>query len=349
MRRLAAISPVLTTVLWVLAAVSSKTLVLAEPIAQPPAPHILFSPEIADLLSHPSFLEPVVLSIKSRSLPHRSAELLRPQMMAESAPVDTELQQIQDRLREIQQPQKPPVEFGGLTLGSPGLSVANPTGFGADGGSGAKGVSLFSSGSFQQRTRFSKPDKSDGGIGFGLGFGDAAKAVGAEVSYTVASFGGSRDFGAGGLNFKIHHRINEDLSVAIGGNGVFTTDKSVDFGGSYYGAVTKIVRTRPSLCKPFSRVALNGGLGNGQFRTQDDIVKDQNTVGFFGGVAVRVFCPVSILVEWTGQDLATGLSLAPPLPTRKVKFAITPAIRDIVGAGDGPRFIISAGISFQLP
>ena len=86
-------------------------------------------------------------------------------------------------------------------------------------------------------------------------------------------------------------------------------------------------------------------MGNGRFRSEDDILNDDDTLGVFGSVAFRVARPVSAIVEWTGQDLAMGLSI---VPIRNVPWVITPAVRDIAGAGDGARFVIGTGISFQF-
>ncbi|MEM9485325.1 MAG: hypothetical protein AAGA83_16760, partial [Cyanobacteria bacterium P01_F01_bin.116] len=156
---------------------------------------------------------------------------------------------------------------------------------------------------------------------------------------------GSRDFGAGGFNVKLHRRLAEDWSVALGWEGIITTDSPVDFKDSIYGSVSHLIRTRDSIEQPFSRVALTAGVGSGRFRTEDDVLDDRDTVGVFGSVAVRVAEPVSAIVEWTGQDLAAGLSV---VPFKDLPIVLLPAVRDITGAGDGARFVMGAGVSFKL-
>ncbi|MEM6253242.1 MAG: hypothetical protein AAF821_09990 [Cyanobacteria bacterium P01_D01_bin.156] len=220
---------------------------------------------------------------------------------------------------------------------SPSVTISNPSGFGADNRTAFIGVG------YQERTRFA--NKDDGGLVVGVGLGDARDNVGVQLSYTVASFGGSRDFGAGGFNAKLHKRLAEDWSVALGWEGFITTADVVDFEDSIYGSVSHIIRTRDSITQPFSRVALTAGVGNGRFRTEDDVFDDRDSIGVFGSVAVRVDEPVSAIVEWTGQDLAVGLSIT---PFKDVPLVILPAVRDIAGAGDGGRFVMGAGFSFRF-
>lgn len=219
---------------------------------------------------------------------------------------------------------------------SPAITISNPSGFGADNFTGFVGVG------YQERTRFGNND--DGGLVVGLGLGDARENVGVQLSYTVASFGGSREFGTGGFNAKIHKRLADEWSVALGWEG-FATTGFVDFEDSIYGSVSHLVRTRESINKPFSRIALTAGVGSGRFRTEDDVFDDRDTVGVFGSAAVRVAEPVSAIVEWTGQDLAVGLSI---VPFKDIPIVLLPAVRDITGAGDGSRFVMGAGISFEL-
>lgn len=238
----------------------------------------------------------------------------------------SDLQREQDRLDRLSRQS--------VDRSAPAFTIANPSGFGVD-----NWTSFFGA-SFQSQTRYG--NESDGGLVFGIGMGDAREAVGVELSYTVASFGGSRDFGTGGLNLRIHRQFSEDFAGAIGWNGIATTGE-VDFQDSIYGVLTKILTLDEDINDPFSRIALTFGIGNGMFRSEEDATNDNDTVGVFGSVAIRIAEPVSLITEWTGQDLAIGLSIA---PFRDRNFVITPAIRDITGAGDEARFVLGTGFSF---
>ena len=242
-----------------------------------------------------------------------------------------EVEGLQSQLRDLKN-----VKNEGDFQASPALSIVIPTGFGADNNTG------FISGTFQSRTRYG--NVSDGGLGIGVGLGDARKAVGVELSYTAASFGGSRDFGAGGFNVKVHRQLADDLSVAAGWNGFLNLGGRNDFENSVYGSATKIFRTRDDINLPFSRVAVTAGIGNGQFRSESAVTDGSNGVNVFGNVAVRVAQPVSLIAEWSGQDLGVGVSVA---PFKNIPLVITPALRDIAGAGDGARFVLGAGMAFK--
>jgi hypothetical protein len=181
-----------------------------------------------------------------------------------------------------------------------------------------------------------------------------------ELSYSINSFGSSQAFGSGAFNAKVHKRLSEDTSVAIGWNQF----ASVNFGSgrngnissdfpknSYYASATKIFRTCEDINQPFCRVAVTAGVGGGVFLPFDTIRdavrdgRDATGLNVFGSVGVRIARPVSAVVEWTGQDLAAGLSIA---PFENFPLVISPAVRDITGAGDGARFILGAGVAFNF-
>ncbi|MEO0928751.1 MAG: hypothetical protein AAFY63_23175, partial [Cyanobacteria bacterium J06643_13] len=75
----------------------------------------------------------------------------------------------------------------------------------------------------------------------------------------------------------------------------------------------------------------------------DDINNDNESVNVFGSLALRVVRPVSFVAEWSGQDLGMGVSVS---PFRTVPLTVNLSARDIVGAGDGARFVVGVGSSF---
>lgn len=226
-------------------------------------------------------------------------------------------------------------EVSGEFESSPGLSIYIPVGFGADRNT------LFVSGTYQTATREDNDDDNNGAFGVGLGLGDADKALGLELSYVFDDF--NDDFPDGGLNAKLHRRFG-DVGIAVGYNGFINLGRN-DYEHSRYGVITGIIRTQQSVRQPLSRIALTVGVGDGQFRSNGAIDAKENNANVFGNVAIRVVEPVSAIVEWTGVDLAAGLSIA---PVRNFPWVITPAVRDIVGAGDEPRFVLGTGFSFKF-
>ena len=224
--------------------------------------------------------------------------------------------------------------------GAPGFTMANPYGFGADGGNAYVGVGFTPNS--RNGADFDEDD-ADGVIGFGVGVGNARKTVGLELNYTIAGFGENRDFGTGGFSAKLHRTIGTGWGVALGWNGFLNLGDENDFQDSIYLSTTKIFSTRENLNSTFSRVALTVGVGNGQFRTEDAIEDDEETFNPFGSLAFRIARPISGIVEWTGQDLAVGASVS-PFKNAPVTFNL--GLRDIVGAGDGARFVFGVGAGF---
>lgn len=263
------------------------------------------------------------------------AKQLQQSPTANVAPSDAEVDNVQQRLRSVE---VIPVERD-FYRGSPSITIVNPQAFGADDFTG------FVNATFQTDTRYGNDSDLDGAIGVGIGLGDATEAVGVEISYALASLGTNRDFGTGGFNVKVHRRLPEDFAIAVGWNGALNLGDEHDFKNSFYAVGSKIFRLREDISLPLSRLALSAGVGNGQFRTEDDVDDDRDTVGVFGSAALRVAEPVSLIVEWTGQDLAIGASL---VPLKNIPFVITPAVRDITGAGDGARFVLGTGFSFKF-
>lgn len=222
---------------------------------------------------------------------------------------------------------------GGL---SPGLTIAIPTGFGADGGQ------IFAGTSFQSSVR--GDDAADAGLILGAAFGDSIDAIGVEISYTMASFGENRDFGSGGFNAKVHRQLGSRSAIAAGWNGFLNIGDGNDFEDSPYLAYSTIFRLRDNLNSFGSRLAFTVGIGGGQYRSEEAIEDEVNEIGVFGGVGLRVARPVSLITEWTGQDLAIGLSI---VPFKNVPLVLTPALRDVAGTEDeDARFVLGGGISF---
>jgi hypothetical protein len=211
------------------------------------------------------------------------------------------------------------------------------------------------SGSYQSRLRYT--NGSDGELGIGIGLGDARNAIGAEVSYSIYSFGRSQGFGSGAFNVKLHKKLDDDLGIAIGWNRIV----DVKFGGgtsipfdypknSYYLAGTKVFSTTDNVDSFLSRIALTAGVGGGQFLSQETLLdafranQDSTALNVFGSAAFRLAKPLSAVVEWTGQDLAAGLSF---VPFDGFPLVISPSIRDI-GAADGSRFVLGTGLQYSF-
>ncbi|OUL36900.1 hypothetical protein BV372_04480 [Nostoc sp. T09] len=218
----------------------------------------------------------------------------------------------------------------------PGSSVTSPTAFGAEFGDVFAGVS------YQSRTRYSNRD--DGGLVFGFGLGERQKVA---LEVAVSSFSTFRQgfFENGGVSLKLHHSFSNGMAIAAGVENALTVG-SPDAGSSVYGVVSKIFPLKNDPTQPFSSVTLSLGLGGGRFRSEQDTKKGIDSVNVFGSVGVRVLEPISLIADWTGQDLTVGASIA---PFRNFPMVITPAVADITGnAGDGARFILGVGFGYSF-
>jgi hypothetical protein len=234
-------------------------------------------------------------------------------------------------LEEIEKEETAPTFY----KASPNISIITPSGYGADWGEVGVGIG------FQERTRFTNDSDAVFGIGFGLG--DAQKFVGVQVGVTLTDI--SDPFDDARVSVKIHRRLPYDFSVAVGVQGGVVLGQT-DGGSSVYGVVTKRFPLKQDIREPFSEIYASIGIGGGQFRSESDINEGIESVGVFGSVAVRVLEPMSLITEWTGQDLTIGISI---VPFRNLPLVIVPAITDITGsAGDGTRFIFGVGYSFSF-
>ncbi|MCU0548159.1 MAG: hypothetical protein MUC48_02315 [Leptolyngbya sp. Prado105] len=281
-----------------------------------------------------------------------ASESLRPQVSSEAQAIPVESPQALPPLEEIQDLEQELNSFQeafSSYRASPGITIANPSGFGAD-----RNRLFVSIGA--QRTRIAS---TDGAAGFGIGLGNAQRFVGIQLSYTLVSVtpqrgdGESiRPFGSGAFNVKIHRQFSGGWSAAIGAEGIFNIGKlgnSIspaefnEFEDTYYGAVTHLIRLKQDANRPFSRLALTLGAGTGRFRTLEQLIDGGTFVNPFASIALKVSPSTSLIAEWTGQDLGVGLSI---VPFRNLPLILTPAIRDLAGPdAEKPRFIFGVGLS----
>jgi hypothetical protein len=261
---------------------------------------------------------------------------------------------------EIESYQPAPKRWLKRYKASPGITMAIPSGFGADRGKAFFGVGV-------QQTRVST---RDGAAGIGIGLGDARKGVGVQISYTSASIspgklfpglGGipasNRPFGAGGFNIKVHRQFPDGLSLAVGADSIInigprtggisgaSNDGTVqnESEGTYYVAATKLFQLKPDATDSFSRLAVTVGAGIGRFQPTQTLIDGKKIITPFASVALKVSPAASVIAEWTGQDFGVGLSW---VPFRNLPFVISPGIRDIFGPdATRPRFILGFGMS----
>jgi hypothetical protein len=226
-----------------------------------------------------------------------------------------------------------PTDF---TRGQPASTINTPTAYGQKWGQVSAGAA------YQNRIRYD--DWTDGVASVGIGLGNPLSYVGLDVSVnildTYTEFADDRS-----LSLKLHRRLPYRTAVAVGHENIWHTD-GTDGGSSRYLVVSKVVLLRDRPTSALGSMVLNLGVGNDRFLPEERFARGEDGVNVFGSLGVRVLPPVNAVANWTGQDLALGLSIA---PVRTWPLVLTPAVVDVTGtAGDGARFSVSAGLNYTF-
>lgn len=219
----------------------------------------------------------------------------------------------------------------------PAMGGNSPTGYGADWGV------VYVAGSFQERTRFS--EKADATAALGAGLGDAREAVGLEVRLHSFSTFRSHFFETGGLDLHLHRQLPGGFGLALGWESALHWGGG-DSGSNPYGVVSKWFALKADDREPLSALSVSAGVGGGRFQSEEAWRAGEDGVGVFGSLALRVAAPVSVVVDWTGQDLMLATSVA---PLRELGLVVTGGVADVAGrAGDGARWVMAASFSHDF-
>ncbi|HKR08937.1 MAG TPA: hypothetical protein VJS39_07105 [Gemmatimonadaceae bacterium] len=211
---------------------------------------------------------------------------------------------------------------------SPGTSVQSPTAFGADWGEGYIGAG------YTERMRYIHGhNQMDGAVFAAFGFGNARKNVGLEVAATSFSTVRSGFGNHSSLSFKVHRQFPSNFALAAGWEDAIRT-KGTDGGTSGYVVASSW----------YKRLTASAGVGGGRFKTEAAIAEDRKTLNVFGSLAYQVASPISVIADWSGQDLGIGASF---VPLKRLPIYIEPGLVDLTGsAGDGARFVLGVGLGF---
>jgi hypothetical protein len=243
------------------------------------------------------------------------------------------------------------VSPGGFFRGAPGTNSGTPFAFGPswrDAFIGA-GYQNETRGFYDPVTKTVSPNnKNDGTAALGFGLGDARDLIGLEVDVNSLSTVRSGFFNRTALSFKAHRMIGNTAALAVGvENAVIAGGQKTDGTDSWFGVFSKVFVLSSGDDSTSGRaLTISAGAGNGRFRRPADVSKNAATVNAFGSVALLVFRQVSVLADYTGQDLNVGLSI---VPISAFPVVITPAIADVTQtASRTARFIIGAGIGMHF-
>jgi hypothetical protein len=136
-----------------------------------------------------------------------------------------------------------------------------------------------------------------------------------------------------------------NLAIAYGWEDAIRPN-AIDAGTSMYGVLTSRINLRGDGSSFLSELIVSAGVGNGRFQSETDFYNGENHLNPFGSIGLRAFRPLTIIADWTGQDLMLGASI---IPIPRLPLFITPSFADVTGkAGDGARFVMGAGLDFSL-
>lgn len=213
---------------------------------------------------------------------------------------------------------------------SPGSSVQSPTAFGADWGEGYLGVG------YTERMRYIHgANQQDGAVMAAFGFGNSRKYVGLETALTSFSTVRSGLGNHSSVSFKVHREFPSHFALAAGWEDAIRT-KGTDGGTSGYVVASSW----------YKRLTASAGIGGGRFKTEAALANDRKAVNAFGSLAYQLASPISLITDWSGQDLGIGASL---VPLKSIPIYIEPAFVDLTGsAGDGARFVLGVGLGFSF-
>ncbi len=225
----------------------------------------------------------------------------------------------------------------------PATTIGTPSAHGADWSDVFAGVGV------QNRARYG--NLANGTAIVGLGIGDSIKNVGLEIG--ISSFGLIRHgapFSIGGVSLKLHHYFQDwQLGMAAGYENAIYWGVP-DSGQSFFLVFSKFfLLGKGSVKEPFKTLFVHVGFGDGRFRSENAVRDKVNNISPFLAVAMRAADPVNLIANWTGSDLAFGVSLT---PFRDTPISIGFSALDILKqAGDGVRFslVFSYGDSVKNP
>ena len=224
---------------------------------------------------------------------------------------------------------------------TPGITVATPVGFGGFYGNVAIG------GAYQ--AGYGGGNNDDASIATTVSLGNPKEFVSFDLTWNIYglsdTYGSPNNFGASYLSLQISRLLANDWSVGLGAEGIIRFEaRDASNANSYYLVTSKVFVLDEDISKLFSVLYTSIGLGTGRFLPVENFDEYGGTgVNVFGSAAIQVIEGVNAIVEWSGQDLNAGISIA-PFPN--FPLIITPAVVELTNntGNGGGRFVISASL-----
>lgn len=221
---------------------------------------------------------------------------------------------------------------------SPGSNLGSPSAYGASNGQGFAALSYAS--------QPLNADKADGSSVIGFGLGDPVDEIGIEVNAAIISLA-DRFADAGAVGFKVHKVFPEagNLGVALGWSNPIRWGDAQDAENTMYAVATKGIRLRPQQSNELP-LTVSLGIGTGGFRSKGAIKAGVNTANVFASAGLQVMPELSLISNWTGNQLNLGVSAA---PFRQLPVVFSAGASDVTGNTEGgTRLLFNVGYSLQF-
>ena len=183
---------------------------------------------------------------------------------------------------------------------------------------------------------------ADGGVAFGLSFGNSFETVGGTIGMSLNDLSDVSNTDRMSFGIEFSRYIADGLSISVGGENLFVVN--TDGEESYY-VTGSWAFDADSGMMPFDGVATIG-LGSGRFanKTARDIAegKGQHGTVIFGALAWEINPYVNLIADWNGRNLSMGGAFRIPKTGVSVKLGA----RDLTdNTGDGARLTGSIGFT----
>jgi hypothetical protein len=250
-----------------------------------------------------------------------------------------------DVLSKVGIPAVPPVleASAPAPVNAPVGGLTTPSGFGANWGD------FFIAAGYQDK--IPAPGRGPGnldsvGLGAGIGLGDARSLIGLEASYSSSLSSNTRLLDRGGVNFKLHKLLGDNVSAAVGYENAISSGYTTanDPGSTVYGVLTGVLPLGDT-----SNFTASVGAGNGRFRNFSNIAADTQSTNVFGSLGFRASENFALAADYNGRNFSIGLPITFKLGDN-VGFQVTPSLLDIAGDAGSPssRFGIGGGLGIRF-
>ncbi|MDP0506688.1 MAG: hypothetical protein Q7K47_05570 [Fusobacterium sp. JB019] len=209
------------------------------------------------------------------------------------------------------------------------------------------GLAGSAGGGFVALSGITDKHDTDGGLSFGVGYGDSGEKIGGTISVGIGSIdpveGGA--FNRGALNISAGHSFRDKLiGVAVGMDGInlwHGSDNDHDKSPSMYLAVTKLV---PNDTLP---MVFTVGAGNNNFAKVNESGDKKDHIYPFVSGTVYVMPQVSLIADYSSDIVSAGVGFV-PFPHFPISF--TAGAYDLTKERKEDRvsFIASACLCFEF-